>query len=222
MISLVRYSATQLLVALGLLIFFTPFVEQAPNGDLIESVLFSLVLFSAMFTVGRQRGALILAVALMIAALGAHWLERLAPHLVPSALSPALSIPFVGFVTIQLLRHIIRAERITRETVCAALAAYIMLGLLWMFAYLFVDRLAPGSLMRFGQPIQDCSDLDVFYFSFVTLTSVGYGDITPASRVTQMLAVLEAMTGMFFAITLIARLMSLYEAGSRRGEPGQR
>lgn len=221
MMGLFRYSATQLLVALVLLIFFTPFVELAPYGDLIESVLFSLVLLSAVLAVGRQRGTLVLAVLLVVAALSAHWLEQLTPHLVPSSLSPALSIPFVGFVTIQLLRHIIRAERITRETVCAGLAAYIMLGLLWMFAYLLVDRLAPGSLLRFGQPIQDCSDLDSFYFSFVTLTSVGYGDITPASRVTQMLAVLEAMTGMFFAITLIARLVSLYETGLHRGEPRQ-
>lgn len=221
MMGLVRYSATQLLAALALLIFVTPFVEEAPFGDLIESLLFSVVLISAMLAVGGKRGSLVVAVLLVLPALVAHWLGRFAPHLVPSALAPALCIPFVGFVTIQLLRHIIRAERITRETVCAALAAYVMVGFVWMFAYLLVDRLAPGSLLRFGQPMQDCRDLDMFYFSFVTLTSVGYGDITPASRVTQMLAVLEAMTGIFFAITLIARLVSLYETGSRRGEPRQ-
>jgi uncharacterized membrane protein len=58
---------------------------------------------------------------------------------------------------------------------------------------------------------------DSLYFSFVTLSTIGYGDITPASRVARMLSITEATTGMFYMTVLIARLVGVYTSGARSG-----
>jgi hypothetical protein len=77
-----------------------------------------------------------------------------------------------------------------------------------------VSKLAPSSFASFGQPIASIDPYDAFYFSYTTLITIGFGDITPLSRVARMLAILEGMTGMFYVVTLISRLVSMY--GSTR------
>jgi hypothetical protein len=111
-----------------------------------------------------------------------------------------------------MLQFILRAPLVTVEVLCASIAVYLMLGLMWTVAYWLVDQLTPGGAFSFntsgdGQSINGFSG---FYFSFITLSTVGYGDITPVSRLARWLAALEAMTGLLYVAVLIARLVSLY------------
>ena len=97
---------------------------------------------------------------------------------------------------------------------CSAQAsqAYLMLGLMWTLAYWLVDQLTPGGAFSFNTALggQSMNGFNGIYFSFITLSTVGYGDITPVSRVARWLAALEAMTGLLYVAVLIARLVSLY------------
>jgi hypothetical protein len=77
-----------------------------------------------------------------------------------------------------------------------------------------VSQVRPDSFAEYGKPLTRLNPYDAFYFSYATLITVGYGDITPLSRVAKMLAILEGMTGMFYVVTLISRLVSMY--GSSR------
>ena len=87
-----------------------------------------------------------------------------------------------------------------------------MLGLIWTLAYWLVDRLTPGGAFSFNTNTGEHSinGFTGFYFSFITLSTVGYGDITPVSRFARWLAAMEAMTGLLYVAVLIARLVSLY------------
>jgi voltage-gated potassium channel Kch len=99
-----------------------------------------------------------------------------------------------------------------------------MLGLLWSLAYRLVDTLTPGAFAFNATHEQSMADFSAFYFSFVTLTTVGYGDITPVSSVARMLAVMESMTGTLYVAVLIARLVALYsvpEPLTRNDNPDQ-
>ena len=88
-----------------------------------------------------------------------------------------------------------------------------MLGLLWTVAYWLVDQLDPGAFaFNTNEGRQSISGFNAFYFSFVTLSTVGYGDITPVSKVARMLAAMEAMTGLLYVAVLIARLVALYSS----------
>ena len=87
-----------------------------------------------------------------------------------------------------------------------------MLGLIWTMAYWLVDQLTPGAF-AFNATTgtkESMEGFNAFYFSFVTLSTVGYGDITPVSKVARVLAAMEAMTGLLYVAVLIARLVGPY------------
>jgi len=111
-----------------------------------------------------------------------------------------------------LLHFILCAPVVNVEVLCASIAAYLMLGLMWTMAYWLVDQLTPGGAFAFNTNTgkQSMKGFNAFYFSFITLSTVGYGDITPVSRIARWLAAMEAMTGLLYMTVLIARLVSLY------------
>ncbi|MGH7289419.1 MAG: potassium channel family protein, partial [Myxococcota bacterium] len=105
-----------------------------------------------------------------------------------------------------LLANVLAAGRVDGERICAALCVYLLAGIAFGGIFATLDALGPGSLAGVG-PI----DLDdAVYFSFVTLATLGYGDIAPATSATRALAVLEAVFGQLYLAVLIARLVSLY------------
>ena len=117
---------------------------------------------------------------------------------------------------LEFLRFIVRAPRVDFEVLCAGIATYLMLGLFWSFAYILVDRLIPNSFVFTVGPDSSHSmnDFNALYFSFTTLSTVGYGDIVPVSGIARMLAMVEAVFGMFYVTLLIARLVALYSYNS--------
>lgn len=208
----VRFSAVELLIALILLIAFTPFIESLRAGDVIEAFLITVVLVSAAFAVGGDRYVLGIAAILLVPTLVCKWLNHLYPDQMPPHLFLGFGLALVAFAVLNLLGFVLRAVHVNAEVLCAALSAYLMLGLLWSFAYILVGRIDPDAF-SYANPLDSGTRMDgfnAFYFSFVTLSTVGFGDIAPVSRVARTLAVMEAITGMFYMAVLIARLVAMY------------
>jgi len=115
-------------------------------------------------------------------------------------------------VTVQLLRFILRAPHVDSEVLSAGIATYLVLGMTWGMLYLLVALLEPDAFLLAATAAAGKSfdGFDAMYFSFVTITTMGYGDISPVSPVARMLAVLEATTGVLYLAVLIARLVTLY------------
>ena len=132
----------QLLIALALFIFFAPFVEEIKGGDLIVSILLSLVLISAVLAVASRRSTLIIALLLAIPALVGRWINYFRPELVPPAVFLTAGIGLIAFVVANLLRFVLRAPSVNADVLCASISAYLMLGLLWTLAYWLVDQLS--------------------------------------------------------------------------------
>ncbi len=105
------------------------------------------------------------------------------------------------------LSRVVRHRRITIETVLGALCSYVLVGLLFAFVYLAVEDL--GGDPFFAQPGAHVQS-EFLYFSFVTLTTLGFGDLSPAVGLPQGLTALEALTGQIFLVTLVARLVTLW------------
>ena len=209
-----RYSAIKLLVALGLLFVSAPFLEDLPQGDLIEAMLLTLVMGSAVLAVGGRRKSLIVALVLLAPALAGKWLNHFRPDLLHPAIFLAASVVFFAFVVARLLTFIVRAPRVDANVLCAGVAGFLMLGLLWMPAYAAVARLNPHAFTLPAVPGAPATldGFSAFYFSFITLCTVGYGDIAPVSKVARMLAVTEAITGLFYMAVMISRLVSLHSS----------
>src|SRR5205814_3963558 len=201
-----RFSMVQLLIALAFLFFFFPFVEEIKDGDIIVSLLLSLVLLSAILAVASRGRTLTVALLLAIPAVAGRWLNHFQPHLLPPAIFLVAGIGLVAFVVVNLLRFVLRAPSVNVEVLCASISAYLMLGLMWTIAYWLVDQLTPGGAFSFNTNAgtRSINGFTGFYFSFITLSTVGYGDITPVSRMACWLAAMEAMTGLLYAAVLIA------------------
>jgi voltage-gated potassium channel len=209
-----RFTNLQLLVALALLFFFFPFVEDVKGGDIIVSILLSVVLLCAVLAVAESKRVLVIAIVLAIPAIAGRWISHFRPDLVPPPVFLTAGLVLIAFVVANLLRFVLRAPSVNMDVLCASLSAYLMLGLLWTVAYWLVDQLTPGGAFAFNtnEGRQSIRGFNAFYFSFVTLSTVGYGDITPVSKVARMLAAMEAMTGLLYVAVLIARLVALYSS----------
>jgi hypothetical protein len=209
-----RFSAVQLLIALVAFFIFAPFVEEIKGGDLIVAGLFSLVLVAGVLAVADRKRILVIAIVLAIPAIAGRWINHFRPDLIPPAVFLVAGLILIAFVVGNLLRFVLRAPSVNTEVLCASISAYLMLGLMWTLAYWLVDQLTPGGAFSFNTNVgtRSMSGFTGFYFSFITLSTVGYGDITPVSRLARWLAAMEAMTGLLYVAVLIARLVSLYSA----------
>ena len=209
-----RFSAVELLIALALLFLLFPFVEEVKGGDLIVSLLLSLVLLSAVLAVSDRKRVLLIGIVLAIPAIAGRWINHFRPDLVHPAVFLTAALVLVAFVVVNLLRFVWRAPSVNIEVLCASISAYLMLGLMWTMAYWLVDQLTPGGAFSFNTSAgtRSMNGFTGFYFSFITLSTVGYGDITPVSRIARWLAALEAMIGLLYVAVLIARLVALYSS----------
>ena len=215
-----RFSMAQFLVALVMLLVTEPFVEQMERGRGVESVLITLVLLSAVPAIGGSRRMLIWGIILVTPAVTLRWLHHAIPDQIPLQYPIGFALVFELFVVMNLLRFILRAPRVTTEVLYAGIATYLMLGLIWSFAYVLVNRVVPNSFsFTPGSPAsQSMTGFNGVYFSFVTLSTVGYGDIVPVSSPARLLAVVEATVGMIYITVLLARLVALYSSAQPNEE----
>ncbi len=206
-----------LIVLLGLL-FINIFI-LGPLSDLglvhvffVASIVFSLILISGVISVARSRFITVLAVILALASFSAQWMVTLVPSVGLASLTDFLAIVFLGMLSVLVLYQVFREGPITMQRIMGAVVAYLLLGLIWAFAYKLVELQRQGSFNSAG--LSDVEhDFDpktrLIYFSFATLTTVGYGDITPVHPIARSLAMLEALIGQLFPVILIARLVSM-------------
>jgi hypothetical protein len=127
-------------------------------------------------------------------------------YLLPVALLVTATLPIT-------LARVVRHRRVTHETVLGALCTYVLVGLLFAFLYLAVDALRGGPF--FAQPGEHLQS-EFVYFSFVSLTTLGFGDLSPSVGLPQALTALEALLGQIFLVTMVARLVTLW---GRQSEP---
>ncbi|MFZ1954934.1 MAG: potassium channel family protein [Desulfobacterales bacterium] len=211
-----------LLVVLLSLYAVVPFLEGRWFADLVGTA----VTIFAVASVSEKRGLLavfsLLAVAIIAGTWYAHWFP---------GYSVALTVHFLGVLFLALvvgaiLTHVFRSTHITRETITGAICAYLLIGSMWAHVFSIVENVSPGSFADNSieanaasgpEPMRDQADRFT-YFSFVTLTTLGYGDITPLSRPARNLTALEAIFGQLYLAVLIARLVGQAQQYKKRDE----
>jgi hypothetical protein len=210
----VRVSVRVFLGALVALFVAAPFLEHMQGGELVESALMTLVMVTGVLSISSRPSVRAFAIVLVLPAIAGKWLNHFWPERVPPAFFLTAAVIFVCFVITRALVFILHAPRVNADVLCAGISTYLMLGLVWSLAYMLVAQLVPDAF-AFSVPPNSSHAMHgftPFYFSFITLTTVGYGDIAPVAPVARMLAIMEAMTGTLFVGMLIARLVSLYSA----------
>lgn len=113
----------------------------------------------------------------------------------------------LGATVVLVVRHVLRHQVVTLQTIAGALSAYLLIGMMFAEIYTAMSRLGTVPFFVGSQPADPTT---VQYFSFTTLTTLGYGDFTAASNPGRAVAVLEALIGQVFLATLVARLVSSF------------
>ncbi len=207
-----RSSCYHLLLGLVLVLVSAPFVQSTSHGPLVEAILMTLVLLSAVLAVGGRHRMLAVGGVLAAPAFVTHWVVHAHPGLMPAWVASAAATVPLGFVMFILFRFVLQAKRVNAEVICASVSNYLLLGLSFALGYKIAAGLMPGAFTLSGcaDPASSWSSFTFFYFSFITLCTVGYGDIIPNLDVTRMLAMVEAMVGTFYMAILVARLVAMY------------
>jgi hypothetical protein len=193
------------------------FAPLATDGQLFLSmmngVVVSLFLLAGLLTITQGRLIRLLAASLVTASITVRWLTLLAPSHRLLIADSFLALCYAVCFTVVVLRMVYTNGPVSAHRVRGAIAAYLLLGFLFSAAYRLLNYMVPGSFVQaLNQTlVQQGQDLaDVFmYFSLVTLTTVGFGDITAAHPVARSLVTLEAVIGTLYPAILIARLVSL-------------
>jgi hypothetical protein len=190
------------LISIILLLLAYPFADQGAYGDSILRLAFTLVILSSLHAMQRTRSILALAMILGIPAIVTQWIVRSIAFVSPEVYANLFAMLFFALLCLFLLTSVLGTDRITRDTIFGAIGIYLALGVTWALSYQLVDALHPGALSAAH------SEMTYLYFSFVTLATLGYGDITPLIPATELMAVFEAVTGQLYLAVLIARLVS--------------
>jgi hypothetical protein len=207
-----RYSSVHLLAVMALLFLSAPFIDDLPGGDLIEAIILTVVMVCSVLAVGGRRGSLMIALMLITPTLTGKWVNHFSHSLLSALVYLIAATAFFGFVVACFVRFILRAQQVNANVLCTGLSGYLLLGLLWMPLYVMVGRINPAAFNLPAGPGggTTLSGFNAFYFSFMTLSTVGYGDITPVSKGARMLAIMEAIAGLFYVAVLISRLVAIY------------
>ena len=158
----------------------------------------------------KSRFITVLALAFALVTLVVRWAKIFVPSAGLATLDTLLLLVFLGMLAVIVLFQVFREGPITIQRISGAVVVYLLLGLMWALAYQLIELQQPGSFNFADVPaIGDTLSARLVYFSFVTLTTLGYGDITAVSPVARTLAMLEAVIGQLFPAILIARLVSM-------------
>jgi hypothetical protein len=210
-----------LLIALLLFMMIRPFFLGSTFGSLVLDAFMVLVFLSCVNAISERRGIISIALVLFVIAsvfkILTHLNQNLAESDVFLTVMHSFSVVFLLLTVILVLSYVLKSGKVTRDRIAAALCAYLLLGVIWAQAYLLIETVEPGSFTWNSEPtVTETSpgsvNFDAFYFSFVTLTTLGYGDITPVHDVARAFAVLEAVVGQLYLAILIARLVGLHIA----------
>jgi hypothetical protein len=125
---------------------------------------------------------------------------------------------FFILTTVRLLYKIVRDKVVTADTLYGAACIYLLIGITWALLYAILTWLQPGTLSyaKLSQPTDVVGGWSSnVYFSFMTLATVGYGDIIPASQLARSVVILEVISGVFYVALLVGRLVDLYKPSSK-------
>lgn len=210
----------------GLLLAY-PFWSRTALGLATFDIVFWSVILASIYAISRRRWSFLVGLSLAVPALGtdiALYFYRGGKLALASCL---LDLIFLIFVTGVIIGYVVRQERVGMDKILGAISAYLLLGLVWALIYGALELSYPGSFRlvqglgagtEVAHSVPHWADLDNFiYYSLVTLSTLGYGDIVAVTRAARSWSAVEAIVGQLYMAILLARLIGLQIVQARKG-----
>jgi len=198
-----------LLVSLVALMVLEPFIYDFTRISFLLDIFFSIILFTSIYAVSEKKSSAFLAIILAVPKFATLWALGFTTHPILFLLDSIFGITFIGYIIALILSHIFKQNKVNPETIYGAIVVYILIGIMWVFLYSLTEALHPNSFSLTPELLLESRKI-LYYFSFITLTTLGYGDITPVSEPAKSLVILEAVVGQMYIAVLIARLVGMH------------
>ncbi len=215
------WSFHNLLSWLLVYILVSPFLATIPSTHILVSVLMTAVLFSAVYAVNRQSRIFTTTILLMGLTLILLWIDVFELVSFSRLASRSITCLYLGLLAYSMARLIFSARDITPALISGALCLYLIFGMFWGSLFALLEHVQPGSFAGalLSDPVKYAGQLHYFqYFSFVTLTTLGYGDILPQTELASAFCQIEAIIGQFFMAVLVARFVGIQVAKEFSGD----
>jgi voltage-gated potassium channel len=216
---------TVLLATILSLLVTQPMFYNHAYAQNIATAAISLVLLAALYAVRSIRFFFALALILFVPSVGSRFALLFSSSPMIEAVGAISSCLFLAMTVIALVTRLFTVTSVTLDTISAAICAYLLAGVAFAYAFAVVELQNPGSFSAtlFQKPANAIAPLigslhNFIYYSFVCLTTTGFGDIAPISEGARSLSVMESVFGQLYVAILIARLVSLEVAQSMMKE----
>jgi hypothetical protein len=212
MFSSTQYKMFNFMVSILLLLILSAVLEGSKYGFIVVNTMSSIVFFLGVYAVGRNKRTLITLIILGLPWFLSEW------TFTKSSRTIFTSMLFFIFVTATILEHILKTKEVTTDTLYGAVCVYLLLGIMWASIYGFLEYVTPGPVFRGADGVisTKLSTNALMYYSYTTLATIGYGDITSVTPVGRIVSVLEAVFGQLYIAFLVARLISIYTTNALR------
>ena len=202
-----------LLISILCLLILDPIFKDFAGIRTLMDIFISTILISAVYAVSKKKHVLLTAVLLGLPFFASIWTDNFVkvPPLI--FVGEIFGILFMAFIVIVILSFIFREQEVTSNTIYAAIVVYLLIAIMWAFIYTVLESIHPGSFAISEGHIEAGRPLFIYY-SFITITTLGYGDITPVTAPANSFALIEAVTGQIYLVVLVARLVGMHIAQS--------
>jgi hypothetical protein len=213
----IRHRFIFLLAMIFLLLVVSPFLEGLIRLRFLFNTFLSGVLVSAVYALSQKIRNLVISAVLAIPMLVSIWTNYFVRSDEVFLIGRISGVFFIAFTIFHVLRHIFQEKEVTKDTIAAAAAVYMLFALMWAFMYDVLEIFQPGSFAI--STTQALGGRNIFlYYSFVTITTLGYGDIIPVTNIATSLAAVEAVAGQLYLVVLVAWLVGMYVSKKSRSE----
>lgn len=221
LVHIARGNFFYLLFSLLLLLLLAPLFEETFIGFITVDIGYSAVLLAAVYAVSEKKRLFTLALVLVVPIIVARWSNHFLNNDSLALVSNSLTLVFFVFIVCAMLSHVLRDEKVTADKIYGALSVYLLIGVTWALLFTVIEGIRPQSFLFEHTQITSISEYipHFIYYSFVTLTTLGYGDIIPITPFAKSLSYMEAVTGQMYVAVLIARLVGLHIVHSMKKDP---
>ena len=202
-----------LLILILAMLIIVPLVEEFIKIRMLMDIFWSAVFVAVIYAVSQKRHHILIGVLLALPMLASIWSRYFVEYWALELVGGLCGAAFFIFAIIQILIFVYTQKEVTRDLIAGAAIVYLLMALAWSFIFGVVESLNPGS---FSIPdIEGISTSQSFlYLSFVTITTLGYGDITPVTSLARSLCILEAVIGQLYLVVQVAWLVGVHVSQS--------
>ncbi|MEJ2137744.1 MAG: potassium channel family protein [Desulfofustis sp.] len=202
-----------LAISLLALILITPLVQEFVGIHIVWNIFLTGILLSGVHAVSGKRRSVYIASLLALPMLVSVWSAYVVENNYLVIVGTLCGVLFFAYMIVNILLFIYKQDEVTRDLIAGAVVVYLLMAIMWTFIYRVVDTVHPGSFTFSATDIHE--RLRFTYFSLVTITTLGYGDIVPTTSLASSLATLEAVVGQLYLVTTVAWLVGVRVTQSR-------